>query len=458
VKSWLASTWIRWQRYRVAFVAFQCLLLGLFVVSMDQMAETKRTEHMPLFGWYALCFLLYIGIGKWMAGQAMTKWSWFAWLILIGVLANKTPIWSEDVYRFMWDGRMSAQGVNPYQHTPADWAQSQAISANDSLLLRSMNSPDYYSVYPPVKQFFFYLSAWVSPDNLQGQLDALKAILVLGILLSALAMQRLLRDFSGNTSHLHWLLFNPLLLTEALVNGHFEVWQLSFLLLSLWLLLCYKKWLFSAFLLALASLVKLIPLMFLPIIVRYLGWKKGIAFSMAALGLTGFAFLPFYDGEMVLNIYKSINLYFQHFEFNAFLYYLFRELGFAWKGYNMIADTGPFMAILLMGVLLWISFRQKMGDQAGLLHSLFIALAAYFFLATTVHPWYIITVLGLGIMVYANTAVLWTCLTFFSYHAYTDGGVMENTVWSIVSYLILVSLHLYWYGGIRLKGKPKVTG
>jgi alpha-1,6-mannosyltransferase len=458
VKSWLVSNWMRWQRHRVVSAVVQCLLLGLFVWAMIQWAGTNRTEHVPLFGWYVLSFLLYVGIGKWMAESGMTKWSWSAWLILIAVLALKSPVWSEDVYRFMWDGRMSAQGVNPYQYTPADLARNQTISAHDSLLLQSMNSPDYYSVYPPVKQFFFYLSAWLSPETVQGQLHVLKAILVLGILISALAMHRLLRDIGKETSHLHWFLFNPLLLTETLVNGHFEIWQLAFLLLSIWLLVCHRKWLLSAFWLGMASLVKLLPLIFLPIVVRYLGWRKGVAFSMASLGLAGLAFLPFYDGEMISNMSKSINLYFVRFEFNAFVYYLFREAGYAWKGYNMIAVTGPLLAILLTGILLWISLRQRKGDSSGMMNALFWALSAYFFLATTVHPWYIITVLGLGILVYAKTAVLWTFLTFFSYHAYTAGGVKENVGWSIVSYLMLLSMHLYWYGGFGSQGKPVERG
>lgn len=449
---------MHWQRHSVVSVVVQCLLLCLFAWAMIQWAGTNRTEHVVLFSWYALCFLLYILLGKWVAGQAMTKWTWFAWLFLVGLLALKSPVWSEDVYRFMWDGRMSAQGVNPYQYTPADLARIQTISDHDSLLLKSMNSPDYYSVYPPVKQFFFYLSALISPETIQGQLFVLKAILVLGIMICALAWHRLLRDLGKDATHLHWLLFNPLLLTETLVNGHFEIWQLAFLLLSIWMLVCRKKWLLSAFWLEMASLVKLLPLMFLPIILRYLGWKKGVAYSMAVLGLTGLAFLPFYDGEMISNMSKSVNLYFIHFEFNASVYYLFREAGYAWKGYNMIAVTGPLLAILLTGILLWISFLQRKGDSSGMMHALFWALSAYFLLATTVHPWYIITALGLGILVYPKTAVLWTFLTFFSYHAYTAEGVKENVVWSIVSYLILISFHLYGYGGFGSTGKPVERG
>ena len=76
------------------------------------------------------------------------------WLIIVGILVRLVSIFffpqlSDDIYRFIWDGRLAQNGMQPYAYLPIDIVE-QIPSLADGDILSKMNSPDYYTVYPPV--------------------------------------------------------------------------------------------------------------------------------------------------------------------------------------------------------------------------------------------------------------------------------------------------------------------
>ena len=73
------------------------------------------------------------------------------------------PNLSDDIYRFVWDGQLISQGINPYGHLPSD-LMSQNVSGLSETFYTQMNSPDYYTIYPPLTQLIFYISTWFSQD------------------------------------------------------------------------------------------------------------------------------------------------------------------------------------------------------------------------------------------------------------------------------------------------------
>ncbi|MGB1318975.1 MAG: hypothetical protein ACPG5W_12235, partial [Flavobacteriales bacterium] len=74
------------------------------------------------------------------------------------------PELSDDFWRYLWDGMLVAQGQSPYEMLPIDWAES-GLSASFGELLPFLNSPNYFSIYPPVSQFFFGVSAKLSQGD-----------------------------------------------------------------------------------------------------------------------------------------------------------------------------------------------------------------------------------------------------------------------------------------------------
>ena len=117
----------------------------------------------------------------------------FKTLVILGVLARlifiiALPNLSQDYYRFLWDGRLLAKGLSPYLLTPNQWVTSGEIPINQSqVLLDGMSglSRQHFSNYPPVNQFFFWLSGILSSSSILGGVLVLRLCIIaadLGIL------------------------------------------------------------------------------------------------------------------------------------------------------------------------------------------------------------------------------------------------------------------------------------
>jgi hypothetical protein len=115
-----------------------------------------------------------------------------------------------------------------------------------------------------------------------------------------------------------------------------------------------------------------------------------------ALGITLLVFVLTFRGET--GWIESCRLWFQSFEFNASSYYLIRAIGYWVAGYNTIKWIGPSMGlltILYLGALWIVYYRKKNFPWPG---AMVYALTIYFLMSTTVHPWYIGTILTLSVL------------------------------------------------------------
>ncbi len=398
-------------------------------------AFVDRSDHLILFSLYSVSFLMYIYI---LYKQVDNKIDNFD-ILSISILALSflvfDPFLSEDIYRFAWDGQLVASGINPYAYLPS------AINGQvDPVIYEHLNSPNYYSVYPPLKQLFFAISDFLSVGNTDIQLKILQLFPILSIPFIILVLRKLLSAQGIPEGRILILVLNPLFLLECCVNAHFESIQMLFIFLTL-LYLMKTDTTKAAIFFGLACSIKLLPLIAIPLIMQYLGWKKGLQFAGIAIGICILGFLPFLEKDIILHVFQSIDLYFTSFEFNASLYYLFRSMGYWVKGYNMISIIGPALAILTLFLILWISWYQRKGEFREFLHRIPLLFVVYFIFATTVHPWYIITILGLSLWWQSKVVIWWTFIVFFSYHAYKESWVSESLVWTYVSYLLLI---LFW--------------
>jgi hypothetical protein len=107
--------------------------------------------------------------------------------------------------------------------------------------------------------------------------------------------------------------------------------------------------------------VKLLPLLFLPLVLAGKGWKTTLRLGAWTAFFFGLCWLPFLSPGLV-HIFSSINLYFQTFEFNAGVYYLLREAGYRIHGYNVIGTLGPLLGLtvgLSVLALAWIATNGR---------------------------------------------------------------------------------------------------
>ena len=148
------------------------------------------------------------------------------------------------------------------------------------------------------------------------------------------------------------------------------------------------------------------------------GFLQLSKFYIITLFTIALTFAPFLSSEFISNFSDTIALWFQNFEFNASVYYIIRWIGFQTIGWNIIADVGKILPLVIILFILILTFFRRNGNLQQLITVLLFGISLYFLLSTTVHPWYIATPLVLSIFTKYKFPVIWSLLVMISYSAY----------------------------------------
>jgi alpha-1,6-mannosyltransferase len=416
--------------------AAMALLLtgGLLLITY----HLERHQSVVLLSVYSLVFLVYLGLCR-MAEERQTFW----WLVGLAVvmrvlLLPAVPNLSDDVYRFIWDGRLLVQGVDPFAYLPEDMMQQgvfQHLQGIDQSLFQQLNSPAYFTIYPPVNQAIFASAAWLFPDSVYGSTIIIRSWLLLADMGVMFMIVVLLRNVQLPEQRFFLYALNPLIILELTANLHFEGLMIFFLLMSFFMLQ-KDRLVISAFFLALAISTKLLPLILLPLYWRRLGTKQAWYLYFVTAVFTVLMFVPLLSYELLAGLSQSVGLYFQKFEFNASVYYIIREIGFIVKGYNIIGSAGKWLAVsTFLAIIIYTILERKNQLPAAWMWVWLIYLA----LATVVHPWYVTPMLAFSTFSTYRFPVLWSWIIFLSYAGYTSDSFSENLWLTAVEYGLLVA-------------------
>ncbi len=426
----------RWLILPIALImAFCAWLLGY---------RTGQSDFGLIALGYVPFFMTYFWVARaWgEAGEGLRVWIALG-LVLRLLLLFSFPALSDDVYRFVWDGRLLIQGYSPYARLPEWYLQAgHEVAGLEPSLFARLNSPRYFTVYPPLAQATFALAVWISPHSLVGSALVMKMILLLGELGSLALLGKLLRKWGLPAGRVLWYWLNPLIVIEVMGNLHYEGLMIFFVLLSLWLLCTGRRFLAGGAL-ALGIATKLVPLLFLPLLLRRLERRGWLQFYGSAVLFSALFFLPLAGGLWLNNFGESLDLYFRKFEFNASLYYLTRWVGYQRVGYNMIARVGPVLAATTALIIFSWAWYERRPAWRNLPRSMLLAVVVYLILATTVHPWYISTAVVLCIFTPFRFPVLWSGLAVLTYVNYSYEPYWEN-LWVVALEYGLVFVYALW--------------
>ena len=361
-------------------------------------------------------------------------------LFVFGIIARLTlffslPSLSDDIYRFIWDGTLLKNGIHPFAELPGYYL-NQKIPGLDQALYGRLNSPKYFSIYPPLNQLIFWISVQFN-SNWMVSANVIRTLILAADVGSFFLLKKLLRLYQREEHLAFFYFLNPLVILESVGNVHFEGVVIFFLLVGIYLYEKNRKW-FSAVSIGLAIGTKLLPAIYLPyLFLKGLKNKKWwIPLLSGVVGLI--SILPMTDREFLDGMQSSLNLYFREFEFNASLYFLARELGIEYYGYNNIAKIGPLLSVLSILSILALSVIGTVKKWSIAKMFLFI-LSAYLLFTTTVHPWYILPLIAFGILSGYWYSIVWSVTIFFTYAGYTSDG-FELPLWIIVSEYFFVIL------------------
>ncbi|CAH0221672.1 glycosyltransferase 87 family protein [Roseomonas sp. CECT 9278] len=215
------------------------------------------------------------------------------------VLLPVAPHLSTDAYRYVWDGRVQAAGINPYRHIPNDPAL-QAL--RDEEIFPNINRADYApTIYPPAAQMLFQAVARVSDSLL-----AMRIALVLCEVVIVAVLLSLLRRIGQPPVRVLAYAWHPLAVWEIAGSGHLDAAMVAVMMLGLWVALVPGRRLLAAAVLAVAALVKPPAAIALSVTWHAWDWRApavAIAVAVAlylpylSVGTGVLGFLPGYLGE-----------------------------------------------------------------------------------------------------------------------------------------------------------------
>ena len=204
----------------------------------------------------------------------------FAALFRIAILFYP-PYLSDDIYRYIWDGRVQSAGINPYRYVPAN---ESLAKLRDDKIYPNINRRDYArTIYPPVAEGTFFLTTRFSES-----VTWMKAIMVGCEAITVWAVIQLLSSFGFARQRVLIYAWHPLAVWELAGSGHLDALAIAFLALALLVHRKHQETL-TGFLLACATGVKLFPVVLFPAFYRRWSWRMPLAFVVTIL----IAYLPY---------------------------------------------------------------------------------------------------------------------------------------------------------------------
>ena len=403
--------------------------------------NVERHEHAML----GLCLL-----GLFMAyyGMLKIKLSWIL-MIVSGLLFRAMflghyPALSQDFFRFIWDGRLLFKGVNPYLFTPNEIMNSHvAVLEEMQTLYEGMGSLSQgnFSNYPPIHQMPGFLAAILSGKSIFGTILILRLILILADLGIVYYGRKLLGLFQMPKNAIFIYFLNPLVVIELSGNLHFEGLMVFFMLLAFYHIKQNKNMCAGIFM-GISILTKLIPVLLLPLFIYRLGLKKSVKFIGITIVVIILGFSPFINLKFLMNYSQSVGLWFSNFEFNASFYYVLKHLTKYFFDVHLIKYTYLIILVLMGSILLYL-FLKKESKTIVIIKQCLLLLTAYFFISTTIHPWYIIPLVFLSCYSSHSYPLWWSLAVFLSYGAYFKTEVLENPFLLVLEYGVVLSVLIY---------------
>lgn len=290
-----------------------------------------------------------------------------AFLIRLSFI-NLSPIGSDDVYRYMWDGKAQSHGVNPYRYSPdapqLDYLHTPSLPA-------AVNHPDMKTVYFPFSQWVFSSCYHLSGENIWGY----KLILLVAELATLIGLLLLLRRLNIPMKFVLLYLLCPLSIIQFALDAHIDAVGLPLLVFGLFAYLRGNKVL-SYVLFALSISVKPVAVLILPILfLREKGiWKKAQVAIVPSIVVVG-QFLPYVFGS---NPFEGLSRFAENWTFNGVVF----ESLYLYFSDNQ--KTRLACAILLCISLLLLYMRKKEP-----LDAFYFSVLLLLIFSPVVHPWYV---------------------------------------------------------------------
>lgn len=333
---------------------------------------------------------------------------WILLLCLAARLALIPAAPSDDINRYLWEGKLTAEGVSPYRGLAED---AMYESHRDDYWVK-MNHKDRPTAYPPLAMQIFrgINSLGYSPLSYKWVFLALD-LAVIALLLGVLAQLH---------RPLHWSLFyglSPLTMLSFSAEAHFDVVMVAALVAAL---LAYSKRWFIACGVAvgIAVGVKLMAAVVAPILL----WKAGRKGILA--GLLTLCIPLLFSWSDLPHVFNALIVFGSGGGFNGPVYSIVEWLLESSKLATMVVAL---LYVVCWLMAFWLTLKNRVWS------ALLLALGGLLILSPIVHFWYLTWVLPL-IVVRPRLSWISLSITFSLYflvwHMQAGTGVWTLPLWA----------------------------
>ncbi|MBL0333518.1 MAG: hypothetical protein IPP65_12000 [Chlorobi bacterium] len=362
------------------------------------------------------------------------------------IVLPMNPTLSDDAYRFLWDGRLIVNNVNPYKLVPSD----SGLKIFQDELYNHQAYPNFHTVYPPLTQFFFAISYYIGKlfsSNLLSGFFVLKIIFFIFELLSIVLLYKIINKIKKPNNLLILYAWNPLVIIEICGQGHTDgLWVFS--MLAFLYYFSKNKRALSALFLSFGVSFRILPIILFPLFIKFNKNKK-LLVSIVLIVSTLFLCIPLLELESLINTVNVLKKFTNYFEFNGGVYYLIKfclDL-FHIKPSNYF--TGLTLSILTIVITLLITFKKniyKLDNDflIDLINRILIILTIQISFSAKVHVWYYITPLCISILsnkINFRNAWLWMCcIAPLTYYKNFNIFELNQLIFIVIEWLIFFYL------------------
>ena len=293
------------------------------------------------------------------------------------ILLVSTPALSDDLYRYIWDGKVAAAGIDPYRYAP----DAPELAPLRDRLWQPINQKAQHTPYPPAAQAVFALTYRVLPDSVKAQ----QVVAVLADLLAIGALLLLLGRLGLPRERVLLYAWSPTPVLHFAHSAHNDALMIAGVLLALALVvgpggMVAPRRVASGVALAVAVLIKLVPLLLvLPLLRR---WRVAGGLACVLALLLGIAPFVASGGAVLTGLGTEAG----ESVFNDSLHFVLVRLFALFTTQASIA-AGLLSAATLGMAALWLVWRG--GDDLALVRGAATLLGLAILLNAVVEPWYL---------------------------------------------------------------------
>lgn len=335
------------------------------------------------------------------------------WICLVAAIMRlaimfSPPIADADYWRYLWDGSVTAAGINPYRYSPqqaientTERAEIKRLAIEGKNVLPRITHPHLRTIYPPFAQALFALAHWLTPFQILGW----RLLLFVFDVFCAIVIMSMLQRAGLPLVYIVVYLWNPLLINETYYGGHIDLVAGMLVLLFAW----YRvngSLILASIVLACAVGVKLWPALLVFFLIFAPESNRRVRFTALALFIVTTALIGVLYSTAAFGSQSGTTTYLATWLANAGAFKLLMQV-------SRMTDGWPLDRLLLAVGLLAVALYQAWTSNRhcrSLCDAMGMVILLMLLLSPALYPWYYVALIPLAAVSVRPEFLIWTML------------------------------------------------